>query len=115
MEYTKYIKRDLLQLKVQYKASLVGSTSHPFIIHYLVLVAHSQFDSFVGQFIIWKAFFSYQVKKKSNQTKIKQNDINDPKCHFTRANKIVALLFVAPTDHILVLALHFVQVQIYCC
>ena len=58
----------------------VGSTFHPFIIHYLILVARSQFDSVMGLFIIWKTFCSYQVEKKQNKTtkqKRKQTNEND--------------------------------------
>ena len=67
LEYTTYIKHDLSELKVEYKASLLGSIFHPFIIHYLILVAYSQFDSVMGLFLIWKAFCSYQVKEKRKQ------------------------------------------------
>ena len=70
------VKHELLPLKVQYKASLVGCTSHPFIIHYLIFVTRNQFDSFMGLSIIWKAFCSYQVKKKNNQTKKNKNQVN---------------------------------------
>lgn len=115
MECTTYIEHDLLKLKVQYKASLFWSTPHPFIIYYLILVAHSQSDSFMGLFIVWKAFGSYQVKKtKQPNKKPNKNDVNVPKCHFAQANEITAIGFVALTNHIMALGSHFVQVQIYC-
>lgn len=87
------VKHELLPLKVQYKASLVGCTSHPFIIHYLIFVTRNQFDSFMGLSIIWKAFCSYQVKKKKQPNEKKQ-----------KPSKCLEMA----------LRLHFVRAQIYC-
>ena len=56
---------------VQYNASLLGSTSHPFIIRYFILVAHSQFDLVMGLF---------QVKKKNQPKKKKKNKQKRRKC-----------------------------------
>lgn len=117
-----YIKQDLLQLEVQFKASLVGCTSHAFFIQFLILVAHTRFGSFMGLFIIWEGFCSYQLIKEkktttTSTTKQKANkiDVNVQTCHFVQANEITAVGFVALTNRILALRLHFVQVQIYCC
>ena len=97
-----------LQLKVQYKTSLMGSTFYLFIVNYLILVVHSRFYSFMGLFIIWKAISSHQIKKNDNWTKKKtnKNDVNDQKWHFAQANEIAALGFVALSDHILALGFY---------
>ena len=75
--YCRY-KHDFLPRKVQYKASLVAMHISPLHHSSLILVAHCQFDSFMGLSIIWKTFCSYQVRKK-NRTK-KQKKQKRSKC-----------------------------------
>lgn len=62
---------------------------------------------------------TYQRKKTTTTSTTKQKankiDVNVQTCHFVQANEITAVGFVALTNRILALRLHFVQVQIYCC
>ena len=58
----------------------------------------------MGLFIIWKAFCSYQVKKKTTKRKnTNKNDVNVQKWHFAQAIEIAALGFAALTNHIMAL------------
>ena len=87
----------------------MGSTFYLFVIHNLILVAHSRFYSFMGLLIIWKAISSHQLKKKTAEQKKKKttkSDVNVQKWHFAQANEIAALGFVALSDHILALGFH---------
>ena len=86
----------------------MGSTFYLFVIHNLILVAHSRFYSFMGLFIIWKAISSHQLKKKTAEQKktTTKIDVNVQKWHFAQANEIAALGFVALSDHILAIGFH---------
>ena len=86
----------------------MGSTLYLFVIHNLILVAHSRFYSFMGLFIIWKAISSHQLKKRqlNNKKKTIKSDVNVQKWHFAQANEIAALGFIALSDHILALGFH---------
>ena len=117
-----YIKQDLLQLEVQFKASLVGCTSHPFFIHFFnfsrshpIWFIHGSIYN-LGRFLFLS---TYQRKKTTttSTTKKKANkiDVNVQTCHFVQANEITAVGFVALTNRILALRLHFLQVKMYCC
>ena len=86
----------------------MGSTFYLFVIHNLILVAHSRFYSFMGLLIIWKAISSHQLKKRqlNKKKKTTKSDVNVQKWHFAQANEIAALGFVALSDHILALGFH---------
>ena len=84
----------------------MGSTFYLFVIHNLILVAHSRFYSFMGLFIIWKAISSHQLKKRQLNNN-KKNNQKRRKCpEMAQANEIAALGFVALSDHILALGFH---------
>ena len=86
----------------------MGSTFYLFVVHNLILVAHSRFYSFMGLFIIWKAISSHQLKKRqlNKKKKTTKSDVNVQKWYFAQANEIAALGFVALSDHILALGFH---------
>ena len=79
-----YIKQDLLQLEVQFKASLVGCTSHPFFIHFFnfsrshpIWFIHGSIYN-LGKFLFLS---TYQRKKKTTtSTTKKKSKQNRRKC-----------------------------------
>ena len=103
-----------LQLKVQYKTSLMGSTFYLFIVNYLILVVHSRFYSFMGLFIIWKAISSHQIKKNDNWTKKnKQKRRKWPEMAFCPSQRDCSIRVCCSLRSHFGIGVLLVQVQIY--
>lgn len=105
-----YIKQDLLQLEVQFKASLVGCTSHPFFIHFFnfsrshpIWFIHGSIYN-LGRFLFLS---TYQRKKTTitSTTKQKANkiDVNVQTRHFVQANEIGIKVALCASTNLLLL------------
>ena len=93
----------------------MGSTFYLFVIHNLILVAHSRFYSFMGLLIIWKAISSHQLKKRQLNKKKKNNQKRRkcPEVAFCPSQRDCSIRVCCSLRSHFGIRVSLVQVQIY--